>query len=210
MTIHTELWLERAIALLAQSADVNPNKPVQFATLMLTALYGSTSTQLETFLEDYAAIERRPREHSGPHLYQHAYGAITDTIAVLDGGLVTNLRVLFAGEVLSELVRLGETILQEQTEAAKNAAAVLIAAAFECLTRRMGGELVGVRGRTELQEVITALRDAGILQDGEVGAAQSFLEFRNNSLHAYCASVSRAQVESCVNYMEAMLLKHFS
>lgn len=96
------------------------------------------------------------------------------------------------------------------TDAAKNVAAVMIAAAFEDLMRRMGTELAGVGGRPSLQEVLTTLKDAGVLKGGETGVAQSFLKFRNDSLHADWANVSRVQVESCIAFIDGMLLKHFS
>jgi hypothetical protein len=86
----------------------------------------------------------------------------------------------------------------------------MIVAAFEDLLRRMGIELAGVAGRPSLQDVLTALKDAGVLKGGEIGIAQSFLKFRNDSLHADWANVSRVQVESCTAFADAMLVKHFS
>jgi hypothetical protein len=50
------------------------------------------------------------------------------------------------------------------------------------MIRRMGSELAGVQ--EELEEVIIALKNAGVLEGGEVGTAQSYLKFRNDSLHA--------------------------
>ena len=108
---------------------------------------------------------------------------------------MTSLRVLVAGEILSELIRLGKEVLQEQRDEAKDVAAVLIAAAFEDLMRRMGSELAGMTGRPKLEQVLTS---AGLLQGGEVRTAQSYLKFRNDSLHANWTKVSRAQVESCI------------
>ena len=61
-----------------------------------------------------------------------------------------------------------------------------------------------------LQDALAALKNAGVLKGGEIGTAQSFLKFRNDSLHANWANVSRAQVESCIAFVDAMLLKHFS
>lgn len=69
-------------------------------------------------------------------------------------------------EVLSELVALGKEVLADDTDAAKNASAVLIAAAFEDLMRRMGAELAGVIGRPYLEQVIRALKSADILKGG--------------------------------------------
>jgi len=60
-----------------------------------------------------------------------------------------------AGEIFAELVGLGKETLQDDTEAGKNVSAVLIAAAFEDLIRRMGSELAAVVGRPKLEEVLT-------------------------------------------------------
>lgn len=213
MPINAEAWLKRAKQLLVQpkSRD-DATEMVQFATSMLSALHGPESIQVKAFLDGCAAISKNSTGASNAafHLFGHAHGAINNAVAEVEGGLVTSLRVLVAGEILSELVRLGKEILQEQTDAATNVAAVLIAAAFEGLLRRMGEEFAGVAGRPGLQDVTTALKDAGILKGGEIGTAQSFLKFRNDSLHADWANVSRAQVESCAAFIEAMLVKHFS
>jgi hypothetical protein len=48
----------------------------------------------------------------------------------------------------------------------------------------MASELAGVTGRPDLQDVVTASKNAALLQGGEVGTAQSDLKFRNDSLHA--------------------------
>ncbi len=89
-------------------------------------------------------------------------------------------------------------------------AAVLIAAAFEDLMRRMGKSLAGVVGRPELQEVIVALKNADVLKGGQVGIAQSYLKFRNDSLHADWNKVDRSLVQSCIGFIEELLVKHFS
>src|ERR1700683_3331008 len=140
MPINADAWLTRAKHLLGQSqATVTAAEMVQFATSILTALHGAESIQVKAFLDGCAAISK---SSSGPsytphYLFPHAKGAIQNAVAEVEGGLITSLRVLAAGEILSELVRLGKEILEEHTESAKNVAAVLIAAAFEDLLRRM-------------------------------------------------------------------------
>jgi hypothetical protein len=110
---------------------------------------------------------------------------------------------------LSELVGLSKEIMDD-TDAAKNVSAVLIAAAFEDLMRRMGSELAAVNGRPKLEEVLTALKAAGVLKGGEIGVAQSYLKFRNDSLHADWGNVQKSQVQSCTAFIETLLVKHFS
>jgi hypothetical protein len=209
-------WIKRADEVLSKGRSSNQtgaSEAVQFATSMLTALYGPQSTQLRAFSTGCDAISKaKPQgmSNASMDLSRHALGAITNAKAELQAGLVGSLRVQVTGEVLADLVSLSKEILAEGTDPAKNVAAVLIAAAFEDLTRRMGTELARLAGRPSLQDVITALKDAGVLKGGEIGTAQSFLKFRNDSLHADWANVSRVQVESCAAFIDAMLLKHFS
>jgi hypothetical protein len=186
------------------------SEATQFTTSMLTALYGPQSTQLKAFTVGCEAINKAKVGILPVELRRYAYGAITNAKAELEAGLIGSLRLQVTGEVLADLVGIGKEVLAEGTEAAKNVAAVMVAAAFEDLVRRLGVELANMTGRPNLQDVVTTLKDAGVLKGGEIGMAQSFLKFRNDSLHADWANVSRAQVESCIAFIDAMLVKHFS
>jgi hypothetical protein len=64
--------------------------------------------------------------------------------------------------------------------------------------------------RPTLEEVISALKAANIFKGGQVGIAQSYLKFRNDSLHADWENVDRSQVESCLAFSESLLLKHLT
>jgi hypothetical protein len=213
MPLNTEPLLKRAREVLAQPVNLaSASEPIQFATSMLTALHGAQSTQLKVFLDGCAAISKNTTGagNAAHHLRQHAHGAIKNAIAEVEGGLIVSLRAQVAGEILGELVGLGKETLEDDTESAKNVSAVLIAAAFEDLMRRMGSELAGVTGRPKLEEVLTALKNADVLKGGEVGTAQSYLKFRNDSLHADWTKVHKSQVQSCTAFIEALLVKHFS
>jgi len=137
-------------------------------------------------------------------------GAIRNVIAELKAGLIVKLRVVVAGEILAELIRLSKELMIDRTEEAKTTAAVLVAAAYEGLIRRMGEEFAGVTDRPKLEEVIGTLKNAAVLKGGEVAVAQSYLKFRNDSLHADWKNVDRSQVESCLAFSESLLLKHFT
>jgi hypothetical protein len=198
VTCDSEAWINRAEEILGKSgSDYRAaSEATQFATLMLTEFYGPASPQLKQFLDGYTTISKNVDTNIPFALRLYSYGAINNVVEELQAGLVGNLRVQVTGEVLAELASLGKEILSGGTESAKNVAAVLVAAAFEDLIRRMGVELGGVKGRPPLQDVITALKDAAILKGAEIGIAQSFLKFRNDSLHADWVNVSRIQVES--------------
>jgi hypothetical protein len=212
---NSEALKKRALEIIkAGSKDLAAStEATQFATTMLTTLHGPESPQLRQFLARAAEISRSSFTHvmgTDYALWLHACGAIRNAVSEIDGGLILKLRVAVAGEVLAELLRLAKEILGDHTEEAKNVAAVLVAAGFEDLHRRMGEEFAGVPGRPDLQDVIIALKDKGVLKGGEIGTAQSYLKFRNDSLHADWKNVSRAQVESCVAFIEGLLVKHFT
>lgn len=215
MIDNSEIWKKRAAEILqipAAADQTLASQAVQFATSMLTALYGSESTQLREFRAGCEAISKQKTHPVSIALYlcSHAYGAIQNAKAELEAGLIMKLRVAVAGEILAELIRLAKEIMADRTEEATNVSAVLIAAAYEDLIRRMGEEFAGVTGRPRLEEVIIALKTADVLKGSQIGIAQSYLKFRNDSLHADWENVDRSQVESCLAFIESLLVKHFS
>jgi hypothetical protein len=216
MVDNSEKWIARAEELL-KSDNRRDHQEVaaaaQFATSMLTAFYGSESPQLHAFRSGCDAISKSKDGITSKsyELEALAFGTIANAKAELERGLIVNLRIVVTGEILADLVGMGKEILSGgSTETAKNVAAVMIAVAFEDLLRRMALELAGLNERRPLQDIVSTLKDSGALKGGEVGVAQSFLKFRNDSLHADWANISRPQVESCTAFVEAILLKHFS
>src|SRR5260370_22788554 len=151
MTHQSDAWIKRGKEILSQQQS--GSEAVQSATSMLTALYGSQSTQLKGFNMGLDRIAKTAANaaNADHHNLLHGRGAIQNAIAELEAGLVVNLRALITGEILSELVSMGKEVLQGGTEAAKNVAAVLIAAAFEDIMRRMGAEFAG---GTEIPQVL--------------------------------------------------------
>jgi len=210
MPNNTQAWIDRAEKLLGGAGS--QAEVIQFGTSLVSAVYGPQSPQITAYNTALAQIAKSssgvvPMIHNQ---HAHADGVIRNVVAEIKAGLITSLRAQVAGEIFVELMGLAKEALGEQSDAAKNVAAVLIASGFEDLMRRMGSELAAVRGRPKLEEVITALKDAAILKGGEVGTALSYLKFRNDSLHADWANVQRSQVESCMAFVEALLVKHFS
>jgi hypothetical protein len=178
---------------------------------MLSTFYGPESPQLKQLQAGCDAIAKtasNPR-NIHHHLGLHDIGVIQNTEEEIQAGRIIKLRVAVAGEILAELIRLAKEILADRTEEAKNVGAVLIATAYEGSMRRMGEELAGVTNRPKLEEVITALKDTNVLKGGQVGTAQSYLKFRNDSLRADWRNLDRSQVESCLAFVESLLAKHF-
>jgi hypothetical protein len=166
MANNADAWLARAKAVISQQQPAG--EAIQFAISLLSAMYGPQSPQLSAFTTGLAQIAKLAPNptNSDHHQWLHAQGAIRNVVAEIEAGLIVSLRAQVAGEIFAELVRLGKDTLEDDTESAKNVAAVLIAAAFEDLMRRMGSELAGVVGRPKLEEVLTALKNAAILKGG--------------------------------------------
>lgn len=203
---------KRAEEIIQNAGHVTGAEASQFATTMLTSLYGPQSPQLAQFRAGCDAIAKKAADGGSMDFYLrgHAVGTIRNAKIELEAGLIVGVRTAVAGEVLSELLRLAKEILDGQDDASKNVGAVLVAAAYEDLIRRMGEEFAEVADKPDLQDVIIALKNKNVLRGGEVGIAQSYLKFRNDSLHAAWNNVSRSQVESCLAFVESLLVRHFS
>jgi hypothetical protein len=187
MTDYKGGWIRRANEVLSKGCPMDfstCSEAVHFATSMLTALYGAGSSQLRGFLTGQEVIAKAKMGQPIFAQCGDAHGAIRNAKAELEAGLITSVRVLVAGEVLAELVRLGKEILGGNTEEAKNVAAVLLAAAYEDLMRRMAEEFASVTDRPKLESLVGTLKTTGVLKGGEVSLAVGFLKFRNDSLHA--------------------------
>jgi hypothetical protein len=65
-----------------------------------------------------------------------------------------------------------------------NVAAVLVAAGFEDTIRRMGAAFCNIHTRDPLQNVVVALKNAGVLVGAQFGTVQAQLQFRIDALHA--------------------------
>lgn len=208
---NADSWIKRATEILNDGQKAHLES-IPFAVSLLTSVYGPQSMQMKTFTKQLESMAASAQNlgNARHHQVGVAQGTIRNTVAELQAGLISSVRALVAGEIFGELVGMAKQVLADQTEPAKNVAAVLVASAFEDLMRRMGIELAGVQGRPELQDVITALKNVGVFKGGETGTAQSFLKFRNDSLHADWTKVQRPQVESCLAFIEALLAKHFS
>jgi hypothetical protein len=137
-------------------------------------------------------------------------GILRNIKGEIQAGLIKGVRALLTGEIVSELLVLAREVLSDQSEEATKVSSVLVAAAFEDIIRRMGAEFAGVTARPKLEEVITSLKQKDALKGGEVTTALGYLKFRNDSLHADWAKVERTQVASCLAFVEALLVKHFS
>lgn len=208
--IDIESWMKRADEVSAKSSQWNYSEAIQFATSMITQFYGSESPQMRMFQSTIEGARKSKTSFPEIALSMQAKATIQNIKGEIQAGLIKNVRALIAGEIISELIALAKETLGENSEPAKNVSAVLVAAAFEDVIRRLGNDFAGVTGRPSLQEVVTTLKEKTVLKGGEPGLAQSYLKFRNDSLHADWGKIERSQVHSCLAFVEQLLSKHFA
>ena len=202
-----ETWIKRADEVLAKASSVhNASEQMQFATSILATFYGSESPQMKTFRDTADGILKSKAAIEHP-LQMHACATIRNVRAELKAGLIQNIRALIAGENIAELLAMAKDVLGGNSEASKNVGAVLVAAAFEDMIRRMGTEFAGIIDRPSLQDVITTLKQKDVLKGGEPTTALSYLKFRNDSLHADWSNVERSQIHSCLSFYRTALTK---
>jgi hypothetical protein len=151
---------------------------------LMQALYGSNSSQ-EQALSTYIERLREKIHPSNQNIINQSIlaikGALTSIKAELDSGFIGTLRGRLTGETLTDFIKLARAVLEEANNDAKNVAAVLAAAAFEDVIRRLA-HLRGGKDTEKLADVLIWLKDMGVLQGSEVGIAQSYLSFRNRRI----------------------------
>lgn len=207
--------LKRIDELLAKPADEDPqlaSETLHGTISLMCSVYGSESTQvgvLRGYIADFYKRKNPDAAYQIGELHQTARGALENLRAELAQGLAGNLRRELTAEVLTDLLQLAKVSLGESGDGAKNVAAVLAAAAFEDTIRRLGAS-AGVVGRDDLQDVLTKLKETGILKSPQLGIAQSYLSFRNHALHANWEDIDRTSVQSVIGLVEGLLVKHFS
>ncbi|MGH9256756.1 MAG: hypothetical protein ACRD3C_19520 [Vicinamibacterales bacterium] len=142
---------------------------------------------------------------------EHVYPAVAGTLDAIKGdvesGLVGDLRRRAVGEVIADMLMLAKETL---ADGATSVAAVLAAAAFEDTIRRMASILANIHDRRKLSDVLIALKDAKALEGAQFGIGQSYLQFRNDAMHADWSKVDGPAVSSCIGFVEQLVLKHFS
>jgi hypothetical protein len=178
---------------------------------VMQALYGQDSSQ-EQELRAYTKVLRTSAQlqnYAPVASIEAIKGALESVKAELGAGFIGSLRARLTGEILTDLIKLARTTLEETGNDAKNVAAVLTAAAFEDVMRKLS-DLSGLPEHEKLQDVLIALKDAGVLQRTEVTTAQSYLSFRNHALHAKWSEVDRPVVQSTLGFTEQIILKHLT
>jgi hypothetical protein len=129
--------------------------------------------------------------------------------AAIAAGIVESFQKSITGEVLSDFLQLARSVFDEPGDDAKNVASVLAAALFEDTIRRIA-IINGLPHIDKLQDAILELKNRDLLQGSQVGIANSYLNFRNNSLHAQWDKVARESVASVLGFCEQLMIKQIT
>lgn len=195
-----------------QSSMLLQNTLYQGTLGVMHGLYGPNSSQ-ERDLRTYIERLSEKAHPSYPNIINQSIAAIAGALVSIKGelesGFLGSLRAGIAGELLTDLLKLARAVLDQGGDEAKNVVAVLAAAAFEDMVRRLA-ELKGVPQEEKLADVLTALKSAGVLQGAEVGIAQSYLGFRNKALHARWSEIDLPAVQAVLAFTEQIILQRFT
>jgi hypothetical protein len=198
----------------AASAELmsNASELIQATTTLMALTHGPKSTQLAAFEAQLASARDREGHwqvrSSESRLV--AIGALNTLKQEIELDLIGNMKMEVTGEVLGDFLLLAKSSLDEGTVDGKNVAAVLTAAAFEDLIRRMGSAFCGIHTREELHKIVVALKTADVLVGAQFGTIQAQLQFRNDALHADWTKIDAINVKTVILLVQELLLKHFS
>ncbi|MGC2236315.1 MAG: hypothetical protein WA584_09145 [Pyrinomonadaceae bacterium] len=176
---------------------------------ILNLLHGENSQVVKFFITEFRNCKTHDSNMLGRRTFNLLKGTLKNLKDDFQAGLIGNFQLIITGEVLSDFLQLARKTLLEKGEDAKNVSAVLSAALFEDTIRRLAVSN-GIPHIDKLQDVVTELKKQGILQGSQIGIANSYLNFRNNSLHAQWDKVDRPEIQSILAFTEGLLLKHFS
>lgn len=194
----------------SRSGTVTGHELLNAAFSHMSHLYGPSSPQVQSLTKQSEILAGRFNGVGlDDQLSLMAAGALTNLKAEIDAGLIGSLQRTVTGDVLTDFLQLARASLDEKGDDAKNVAAVLTAALFEDTIRRLA-TTNGIPHAEKLQDVLTELKNKGILQGPQVGIAQAYLKFRNDSLHAQWSNVQRESVASALGFVEQLLMRHFT
>lgn len=186
---------------------------LQHGTLTLLALtHGENSQQVKAF-NDAVAMIKKSRDNfyqSCADVGKHSLGVLGSLKREIESGLIGSIRREVTGEVLADFVQLAQASLDENTDATKNVAAVLAAAAFEDSIRKLGAVYCDIHTRESLPHILARLKDANVLKGSQVGVVQANFQFRNDAMHADWDKIDRVAIVTILGLVQQLLMKHFS
>jgi hypothetical protein len=210
--IDSETILKRIETFLADEYQTDTRLEIlQAAVSLMTMVYGPNNPQLKRLEHDVTVIHNKfvGTGVGASHIRNLCVGALKNLKAEIKGGLIGSIERQISGDVLTDFLLLSREKLDEKDDSGKNVAAVLIAALFERVLRRLC-IANGIPHIEKLQDVITELKAKNVLVGPDVGVANGYLNFRNHALHGKWETIDRPAIGSIQAFTEQLLLKHFA
>ena len=133
--------VDALLSALNQSPTIElQNASYHGAISLMQALYGSNSNQEQALSRSIERLSKDLHPANQSIINQSILvikGTLTSIKAELDSGFIGTLRGRLTGETLTDFIKLARAVLEETNNDAKNVAAVLAAAAFEDVIRRL-------------------------------------------------------------------------
>ncbi len=140
-------------------------------------------------------------------LWPIAYGSVNNNREEIEAGLITSIASEAAGEVIGDLVALGEKQLKDGY---KDVAAVLMSVALEDALKRKAQELgVNVENKS-LDAVINSLKSKSFFKGAQAPIVSSYVKLRNAAMHAEWDKIGESDVSSLIGFLEPFMIEHFS
>lgn len=177
---------------------------------IMLELHGSSSPQANEMLSAHEsfALEKLGFGEAANLLAfrQRLAGTLRSTIAAIDMGLMSHIRMEAAGGVYGSLVVAAK---QATDEGQKDVAAVLGCAALEDALKRFALlKELNVEEKS-MTDVVNALKGAGAIPSAQAEIAKSFVDVRNRAFHAQWDRLDKTSVQSLIAFTELFLTEHF-
>lgn len=167
---------------------------------LIRAVFGEGSPHYANFLQAF-------KDCSGyDYSVNTLFGIFQAAKDDFEGGYVFNVDLRVSGEVFGDFVVLAKQAL---ANGHKDVAAVLACAALEdALKRFAGANGIDTTDKT-MQEVVNALKGAGLVSGAQKSLLDTMPRIRNIALHADWGKVSEPDVNSVIGFVEQFLLSKF-
>lgn len=167
---------------------------------LVRAVFGETSPHYVNFLQAF-------KDCSGyDYSVNTLFGIFQAAKDDFEGGCVFNVDLRVSGEVFGDFVVLAKQAL---ANGHKDVAAVLACAALEDALKRFAtANGLDTRDKT-MQEVVNALKGAGLVAGAQKSLLDTMPRIRNIALHADWSKLSEPDVNSVIGFVEQFLLSKF-
>jgi hypothetical protein len=171
------------------------------AIQLVTSVFGGNSPHARILQKCAGA------EFAQAYLLDQALGAFSAARSDYQAGLAKNLRTEIAGEIFGDFVLLAKAALAENQV---SVAGVLACAALEDALKRYAG-LSGLKvGDADMQQVVNALKGAGLVGGAQKTLLDSMPKIRDWAMHANWDKLTPADVGSVIGFVEQFIVEKFS